>query len=158
MSESTFKPHPLFARLWIKASPKAEDKGAGAHRDDMLAGLSGRVLELGAGNGLNFAHYPATVTEVVAVEPEPTLRAAAQTAAGEAPVPVRVVEGVADRLPAEEGEFDAAVASLVLCSVPDQASALAELKRVIRPGGDLRFYEHVKPETQPAAALITFAD
>src|SRR3954447_13902469 len=134
MSESTFKPHPLFARLWIKASPKAEDKGAGAHRDDMLAGLEGRVLELGAGNGLNFAHYPATVSEVVAVEPEPYLREKASGRATEAAVPVRVIEGEADRIPLQDASVDAAVASLVLCSVPDQARALAELRRVLKPG------------------------
>src|SRR3954452_19733033 len=126
MSETTFKPHPFFARFWIKVSPKAEEKGVAAHRDDLLAGLSGRVLELGAGNGLNFAHYPPEVTEVVAVEPEPTLRAAAQKAAAEAPVPVKAVDGVAARLPAQDRDFDAAAASLVLCSGPDQASALRE--------------------------------
>lgn len=158
MAETGFKPHPFFARLWIKSSPKAETRGVADHRDDLLHGLSGRVLELGAGNGMNFPHYPATVTEVVAVEPEPTLRAAAQKAAAGAPVPVRVVEGVADRLPAQDGEFDAAVASLVLCSVPDQAGALAELKRVVRPGGGLHFYEHVKPESQPAKAFAVFAE
>ena len=158
MSETAFKPHPFFARFWLKVSPQAEEKGAAGHREDLLAGLSGRVLELGAGNGLNFAHYPPEVTEVVAVEPEPTLRAAAEKAAAEAPVPVRVVDGVADRLPGQDGEFDAAVASLVLCSVPDQASALAELKRVIRPGGDLHFYEHVMPDKQPGKALAIFAD
>src|SRR5690242_14487622 len=123
MSDTAFKPHPRFARFWMKMSPKAEEKGVAEHRDDLLAGLSGRVLELGAGNGLNFAHYPRAVTEVVAVEPEPTLREAALKAAGEAPVPVKVVDGLADRLPSEDGEFDAAVTSLVLCSVPDQASA-----------------------------------
>ncbi len=158
MSDSAFKPHPLFARIWIKASPQAERRGVGAHRDDLLAGLTGRVLELGAGNGLNFAHYPREVTEVVAVEPEPTLRAAAEQAASKAPVPVTVVEGVADSLPGADGEFDAAVASLVLCSVPDQAAALAELKRVIRPGGNLHFYEHVMPDRQPGRALAIFAD
>src|SRR4051812_30752916 len=133
MSDTAFKPHPFFARLWIKSSPKAEQRGVADHRDDLLAGLSGRVLELGAGNGLNFAHYPPEVTEVVAVEPEPTLRTAAEEAARDAPVPVRVVDGLADRLPVGDGEFDAAVASLVLCSVPDQADALVELRRVIRP-------------------------
>jgi ubiquinone/menaquinone biosynthesis C-methylase UbiE len=158
MSDTAFKPHPFFARLWIKSSPKAEQRGVADHRDDLLAGLSGRVLELGAGNGLNFAHYPPEVTEVVAVEPEPTLRAAAEEAARDAPVPVRVVDGLADRLPVGDGEFDAAVASLVLCSVPDQADALAELRRVIRPGGHLHFYEHVKPDSQPAKALSVFAD
>lgn len=158
MSDATFKPHPLFARMWLRASPKAERRGTASHRDDLLAGLSGRVLELGAGSGLNFAHYPETVTEVVAVEPEPTLRAAAEEAAANAPVPVEVVDAVADRLPGGDGEFDAAVVSLVLCSVPDQATALAELRRVIRPGGELRFYEHVQADTEPAATLYRIAE
>src|SRR4051812_35427889 len=147
MGTPAFKPHPLFARMWIKMAPKGEEKGVAEHREDMLAGLSGRVLELGAGNGLNFPHYPPAVTEVVAVEPEPTLRSAAEKAAADARVPIKVVDGVADDLPGADGEYDAAVASLVLCSVPDQASALTELKRVIRPGGELRFYEHVQADT-----------
>src|SRR4051794_12101543 len=158
MSTPAFKPHPLFARFWIKMAPKGEDKGVADHREDMLAGLSGRVLELGAGNGLNFAHYPDAVTEVVAVEPEPTLRAAAAEAAAGGSGNIKLVDAVADRLPGDDGEFDAAVASLVLCSVPDQATALRELKRVIRPGGELRFYEHVQADTQPAKALLTIAD
>jgi ubiquinone/menaquinone biosynthesis C-methylase UbiE len=158
MSDATFKAHPFFARMYLRMSPNAEERGQAEYRAEMLAGLTGRVLELGAGNGLNFGHYPSTVTEVVAVEPEPTLRAAGQEAAANARIPVKVVEGVADGLPAADGEFDAAVASLVLCSVPDQATALAELKRVIRPGGELRFYEHVKPTKQPGAALATFAE
>lgn len=158
MSSPGFKPRPFFARMYLRASPKAEERGQADYRSEMLAGLSGRVLELGAGSGLNFPHYPATVTEVVAVEPEPTLRASARRAAGSAPVAVRVVDGLADALPAGDGEFDAAVASLVLCSVPDQTAALAELRRVLRPGGELRFYEHVQARTQPAAALFTFAD
>src|SRR3954469_15281982 len=123
MAEPRFKPHPHFARFYKKLSPKAEGRGQAEHREELLAGLSGRVLELGAGNGLNFSHYPATVTEVIAVEPEPTLRAAAEEAAAKAPVPVRVVDAVADELPFADGELDAAVASLVLCSVSDQASA-----------------------------------
>lgn len=135
--------HPLFARFYARLSAAAERHGAAEHRDRLLDGLHGRVIELGAGNGLNFAHYPTTVTEVVAVEPEPHLRRLAEQAAVGAAVPVRVVDGSADALPAGDGEFDAGVASLVLCSVPSQDRALAELFRVIRPGGDLRFYEHV---------------
>jgi ubiquinone/menaquinone biosynthesis C-methylase UbiE len=158
MGDLSFKPHPFFARLYLRGSPKAEERGQAEHRRETLAGLSGRVLELGAGNGLNFAHYPPTVREVVAVEPEPTLRAAATEAASETAVPVRVVDGIADALPAADGEFDAAVASLVLCSVPDQAAALGELRRVLRPGGELRFYEHVQARGQPAAAFFTLAD
>jgi SAM-dependent methyltransferase len=135
--------HPVFARLYAAASPGVERKGGAEHRAETLAGLSGRVIEIGAGNGLNFAHYPAAVTEVVAVEPEPYLRARAETAAAAAATRITVIDGVADALPAEDGAFDAAVASLVLCSVPDQARALAELRRVVRAGGELRFYEHV---------------
>src|SRR5947209_2619120 len=119
------------------------EKGEREYREEMLSGLSGRVIEVGAGHGLNFALYPDTVAEVVAVEPESILRRTAEQQATRAPVPVRVVDGIADRLPAEDASFDAGVASLVLCSVPDQAAALAELHRVIRPGGELRFYEHV---------------
>jgi len=135
--------HPIFARLYARTSPAVERKGQAEHRAEMLAGLEGRVVEVGAGNGLNFAHYPATVTEVVAVEPEPYLRRRAAEAAETAPVPVTVLDGVADEIPAPDGAFDAAVASLVLCSVPDQAVSLAELQRVLRRGGELRFYEHV---------------
>ena len=135
--------HPVFARLYARASPGVERKGAAEHRAEMLAGIAGRVLELGAGNGLNFAHYPAAVAEVLAVEPEPYLRERATDAAAQAPVPITVVAGVADALPAGDGAFDAAVASLVLCTVPDQAAALAGIHRVLRSGGALHFYEHV---------------
>lgn len=86
---------------------------------------------MGAGNGRNFAHYPEAVTEVLAVEPEPNLREGALQAAKSAPVSVRVVDGVASRLPAEDGSFDAGIASLVLCTVPDQGEALAELAQRI---------------------------
>ena len=143
MASDTSVHHPIFARLfaWGASNAPAEQL---EHRRRVLEGLSGRVIEVGAGNGLNFPHYPATVTEVLAVEPEAYLRGKAEEAAAKASVPVRVVDGVADSLPAEAGSFDAGVASLVLCSVPDPAVALAELRRVIRPGGELRFYEHVR--------------
>jgi ubiquinone/menaquinone biosynthesis C-methylase UbiE len=135
--------HPLFARVYSRFAPREDERGQAENRTELLAGLSGRVVEVGAGTGLNFARYPDTVTEVVAVEPEPYLRAKAEEAAGEAKVPVRVVDGLADALPLADASVDAGVVSLVLCSVPDQAAALAELRRVIRPGGELRFYEHV---------------
>jgi SAM-dependent methyltransferase len=142
--------HPIFARLFAWGASRAPEEQV-EHRRRALKGLSGRVIEVGAGNGLNFAHYPAGVTEVVAVEPEAYLRSKAVEAAATAPVPVRVVDGLADSLPAADESFDAGVASLVLCSVSDQASALAELRRVIRPGGELRFYEHVRSQDAKAA-------
>lgn len=135
--------HPLFARVYEWTSAHAEAAGQAAHRRELLAGLEGRVVELGAGNGLNFEHYPVTVTEVVAVEPEAYLRARAAVAAQQAPVPVRVVDGLGGELAFEDASFDAAVASLVLCTVPDVDGTLADLRRVVRPGGQLRFYEHV---------------
>lgn len=144
MSDLSSCQHPWFARLYVRLSQAAEKAGADAHRDRLLAGLNGKVIELGAGNGLNFRHYPDTVTEVLAVEPDDVLRGHAETAAGKAAIPIRVVAGNADALPAPDGSYDAAVASLVLCSVPDPASALAGLRRALRPGGELRFYEHVR--------------
>lgn len=144
--------HPWFARLWALMS-RGEPERVRAHRRELLAGLRGRVVEVGAGTGTNFALYPPEVSEVVAVEPEPYLRARAQGAARAAAVRVMVVDGTAGRLPLEDGSCDAAVACLVLCSVPDQAAALAELRRVLRPGGELRFYEHVVSERRGIARL-----
>jgi ubiquinone/menaquinone biosynthesis C-methylase UbiE len=135
--------HPVFARAFERVSARNEERGQEEHRRELLAGLRGRVIEVGAGHGLNFRHYPDTVSEVVAIEPEDYLREHAAEAAANAPVAITVVDGLADALPAEDESFDAGVVSLVLCSVPDQSSALAELHRVIRTGGELRFYEHV---------------
>ena len=99
--------HPRFAKMYERISETSDRRGGSAHRERLLAGLSGRVIEVGAGNGRNFAHYPSTVTAVVAVEPENQLRALAERAAATAAVPVRVVAGHADALPADDGEFDA---------------------------------------------------
>ena len=142
--------HPVFARFFDGLS-RLMEREVGQHRDELLAGLSGRVVEIGAGNGINFRHYPATVDEVVALEPEAYLRAKAEEAARTAPVRVSVSDAAADPLPLEDAGCDGAVASLVLCTVPDQAQALAELRRVLKPGGELRFMEHVRaPSTRKA--------
>ncbi|GAA0824997.1 class I SAM-dependent methyltransferase [Streptosporangium amethystogenes subsp. fukuiense] len=135
--------HPIFARFYARISQVMERAGLAERREALLAGLSGKVIEVGAGNGLTFAHYPPAVARVLAVEPEPRLRRLARVNAGKALIPVDVVDGLADRLPGEDASFDAAVMSLVLCSVPDQASALREVYRVLKPGGQLRFLEHV---------------
>ena len=149
--------HPIFARLYARLA-KRKDPREEEHRRELLDGLTGRVVEVGAGSGLNFAHYPAEVVEVVAVEPESYLRSVAEEVAAEAPVKVTVVAGVAGALPLEDASVDAGVASLVLCSVSDQAAALGELQRVIRPGGELRFYEHVvaeDPKTRRAQRRVS---
>ena len=95
---------------------------------------------------------------MIALEPEPYLRAKAELAAQASGVAVRVRPGVADAIELPDGSVDAAVASLVLCSVPDQARALAELRRVLRPGGGLRFLEHVRSIAPRKARMQTAAD
>jgi ubiquinone/menaquinone biosynthesis C-methylase UbiE len=150
--------HPLFARLQAKLAANANRKGAIEHRRRMLAGLSGRVVEVGPGSGVNFPYYPAAVTEVLAVEPEPHMRKLATEAARAAPVPVRIVDGTAERLPAPDGSMDAGVVAGLLCSVRDPAAALAELARVIRPGGELRFNEHVRSDGPLLGRAQDFAD
>jgi ubiquinone/menaquinone biosynthesis C-methylase UbiE len=132
--------------------------GVAEHRAELLAGIRGRVLEIGAGTGANFPHYPESVREIVAVEPEPYLRARAATAAAGVIVPVHVIDAVADELPLETASLDVAVLSLVLCSVADQSAALAELHRVLRPGGELRFYEHVRAKDRRLAVAQRVLD
>ena len=102
------------------------------------------MIEVGSGDGRSFEHYPSTVAELVAVEPDSSARAAAAERARNAPVPISIVAGSAESLPAKDGAFDAAVVMGLLCSVPDPARALAELRRAVKPGGELRFWEHVR--------------
>jgi len=150
--------HPLFARFYTHVLARNEPAEIRALRDELLAGASGRVVEVGAGSGANFPHYPPSVAEVVAVEPEAYLREQAQEAAQTADVPIAVLDGVADALPLDDASCDVAVACLVLCSVPDQARALAELRRVLKPGGELRYYEHVRAATPRMASAQRFVD
>jgi ubiquinone/menaquinone biosynthesis C-methylase UbiE len=135
---------PIFSRLWLFLSRLMDDGGMRERRRELLAGLSGYVLEVGAGTGANFALYPRDVIRVAAVEPELHLRRTAQAAAERAPVVVTVVSGTAESLPFPDATFDAVVYSLVLCSVSSQARALQEARRVLKPGGEVRFLEHVR--------------
>jgi SAM-dependent methyltransferase len=150
--------HPAFARFYERLSKANEQRGVAQHRARLLAGLCGKVIEVGAGKGLNFAHYPHAVTEVVAVEPDDYLRARAEEAAAVAPVPVRVVAGDAEHVPAEDAGCDAVVLSLVLCSVPEPGRALAEIRRILRAAGTLRFYEHVRSAKQALARAEDLID
>jgi ubiquinone/menaquinone biosynthesis C-methylase UbiE len=150
--------HPLFARIYMRMTSGRRNRGEDEHRERLLAGLSGRVIEVGAGNGLNFTLYPPEVERVLAVEPEPLLREAALRESKSAPVEIEVIGGVAAALPVPDASQDAAIASLVLCSVSNQEQALAELRRVLKPGGELRFYEHVVSHKPLAARLQRLAD
>jgi ubiquinone/menaquinone biosynthesis C-methylase UbiE len=150
--------HPLFSRLRPLLVRRADERGMAERRARMLGGLQGRVIEVGAGTGATFRHYPPTVREVLAVEPEPALRRLATEAAAKAPVAVHVIDGVAEKLPAQDCVFDAAVVCNILCSVGELAVAAAELHRVVRPGGVLRFNEHVISERQAVARLQRTAD
>jgi ubiquinone/menaquinone biosynthesis C-methylase UbiE len=133
--------HPLFARFYHRlVAPSIVREGGEELRSRVLAGLKGTVLEIGAGDGANFAHYPDEVARIVAVEPEPYLR---ERAAAHTDERVELRDAVATGLPLEDGEADAVVCTFVLCSV-DQAGALAEARRVLRSGGELRFLEHVR--------------
>lgn len=147
--------NPFFARLWTAMSSR-EPESLKRLRRENLTGLSGRVLEVGAGTGTNFEFYPGTVTEVVAVEPERRLAEAAERAAAVAPIPVTVDTGTVEKF-ADSGQFDAVVCSLVLCSVDDPQQVVGQLYSLLRPGGELRYLEHIA-STGARARLQRFAD
>jgi ubiquinone/menaquinone biosynthesis C-methylase UbiE len=149
---------PLFARIQARAAAIEEDRGGAELRRTLLDGLSGRVVEVGAGSGVSFAYYPTTVQELVAIEPEPNLREMALDAAHSAPIPVRVLDGTAESIPLEDASVDAAVIAGVLCSVPDPAAALGEVARVLAPKGELRFYEHVRARNARLERLQRLVD
>jgi SAM-dependent methyltransferase len=131
---------PLFAWAWRHSACRVVPS---ERRRELLAGLTGRGIEVGIGTGVAIDFYPPTIASLDAVEPEPALRAIAESAARSAPFPVAVTAGTAEATGRPDEEFDFAVSSLVLCSVADPGAALGEIRRVLKPGGELRFYEHV---------------
>ncbi|MFD8302858.1 class I SAM-dependent methyltransferase [Streptomyces sp. NPDC059690] len=143
--------HPLFARIYPRINALAEARGEVEYRRELLADATGRIVEIGAGNGANFRHYPPAVEQVIAIEPEPHLRGLAEQAAASSSVPVDVRAGRAEALPVPDASADGVVASLVLCTIADVPAALAEAHRVLRPGGLLYFYEHIR-STRPGLA------
>jgi ubiquinone/menaquinone biosynthesis C-methylase UbiE len=151
--------HPIFARLYPRIGKAMNRGGMTQRRQTLLAGLTGQVIEVDAGDGLNFEHYPPTTAHVLAIEPETHLRRLARAAARHAPVPVEVVDGLAQRIPAAaDDSTDAVVVSLVLCSLPNPDTALREIHRVLKPGGQLRFLEHVRADTPGLASIQRLLD
>jgi ubiquinone/menaquinone biosynthesis C-methylase UbiE len=115
-----------------------------AWRGELLRGLQGDVLEVGAGTGANLPHYPQSVTRLVLAEPNPHMRRRLEARRGSGSAsPAEISDASLERLPMPDASFDAIVSTLVLCSVPDMDAALGEIFRVLRPGGRLLFLEHV---------------
>lgn len=131
----------LFAAVYDRLTSGTERACGDAWRRDLLADLSGDVLEIGAGTGANLDKYGGEVTRLVLSEPDAHMRKKLEAKLGGRRV--EVVDWSSERLPAADGSFDAVVSTLVLCSVADQARTLAEIKRVLKPGGRLVFWEHV---------------
>lgn len=139
--------HRFFAAIYDRLLAASERGGLSEMRAGLLREARGRTLELGAGTGLNLAHYPGSVSELVLTEPDRFMAARLRKhLAAEPPAPrrVEVVEAPAEELPFEDGRFDTVVATLVFCTVEDPERAAAEVKRVMRPGAELLYLEHVR--------------
>jgi ubiquinone/menaquinone biosynthesis C-methylase UbiE len=150
--------HPVFARLYPRLCGAMDRSGIASYRGRLLSGLTGEVIEIGCGDGKNFPHYPAGVSRVRAVEPEPHLRRLARAAAAKAPVPIEVTDGRAERLPAADASLDAAVVTFALCTIQDPAAALREAYRVLKPGGELRYLEHVRADSRGLTCVQDLLD
>ncbi|MDO9407851.1 class I SAM-dependent methyltransferase [Patulibacter sp.] len=140
---------------WVQT--RSEAAGMRETRRDLVSRASGRVLEVGAGTGLNLDHYGAGVTDLTLVEPAPAMREALRAAwadggvAAAAPADLRVLDGTGEALPAQDGSVDTVVGTFVLCSVDDPAAVLREVARVLRPGGTYLGLEHVRAQDRRVA-------
>jgi ubiquinone/menaquinone biosynthesis C-methylase UbiE len=137
--------HRVFAASYDLMVRWMERGWLGEKRGELVGGLTGRVLDVGAGTGANLPHYRAA-TEVTLAEPDPAMRARLEAKLHTAAVPVRVSDAPAEGLPFPDASFDAVVCTLVLCTVEDPERALGEVRRVLVPGGRLVLIEHVRGE------------
>jgi SAM-dependent methyltransferase len=142
-----------FTAAYDRGFKGAEDAGLREMRRELLAQTRGRVLELGAGTGLNLDHYPETIESLTLVEPDPhmTKQLRQKLAESGKSAEISVVEAPGEDLPFAESSFDTVVVTLVLCTVPDQAATLAEIKRILAAGGELLFLEHVRAHSPSLA-------
>ena len=145
------KGHKWFAAIYDKMLASEEKKFLGAIRAEMLKDVSGKVLEIGAGTGANFPYYQPGA-HVTAIEPDPYMLQRAQKRVSEANTDIELQQVAAEELPFPDASFDFVIDTLVLCSVRDPRKVLAEIKRVLKPGGELRLYEHVRYKN-PIGAL-----
>lgn len=133
-----------FSALYDWGLQASEDAGLREMRAELLAGAAGRVVELGAGTGANLDHYPDSVEELVLVEPDPHMTKRLRARLAESRREATILEAPAERLPLDDDSCEAAVVTLVLCTVPDPLATIAEITRVLKPGGRLLFIEHVR--------------
>jgi ubiquinone/menaquinone biosynthesis C-methylase UbiE len=143
-----------FARFYDRALKATEENGLGAMRGELLAGAAGRVIEIGAGTGVNLELYGDAVEDLALVEPDPHMGAKLRKRLADRhgdPLPAQLVAAPAEALPFADDTFDTAVATLVLCTIPDPVAAIDELARVLKPGGRLLFIEHVRAEDASSA-------
>lgn len=134
----------LFAALYDTVNKGSEAGGMREERRQLLAGAQGATIEIGAGTELNLEHYPDVVTRLVLAEPDPHMRRRLGIRVADLDRTAEVIDASAEALPFPDATFDTAVVTLVLCSVPDQQVALAEIARVLKPTGRLLFIEHVR--------------
>lgn len=140
-----------FAAVYDTVNGPAERAGLRERRRSLLAQATGATIEIGAGTGLNLPYYPAAVTGLTLVEPDRHMRRRLRARAAGLGRATEILDGSAERLPFPDASFDTAVVTFALCSVPEERSALAEIARVLRPGGRLLFLEHVR-STDPKIA------
>jgi SAM-dependent methyltransferase len=137
-----------FAAMYDRGLKATEENGLGEMRAELLAGARGRVVEIGAGTGVNLDLYGPGVEDLTLIEPDPhmgtRLRARLEDRGGG--TPARLVVAPGEAMPFANDSFDTAVATLVLCTVPDPVATIGELARVLKPGGKLLFIEHVRSE------------
>lgn len=141
----------FFARVYDRMLEPLEEAGLRDWRSELLRGVSGTVVEIGAGTGANLRHYPTAVERLVVTEPEPAMLSQLRGRLDQVPPGIDAVarRAPASALPLDDGEADVVVSTLVLCTVPAPGAVLAEARRVLRPGGRLVFLEHVAAEDDP---------